>query len=78
MSGTSDLRWKPKDKIDGGKASDCWLTECGYTVARCYIGTEPVYQVTAPRESKPLAHPKSREEVVKVINMDKELRNDRD
>lgn len=72
------LKWKQKTNSDGDKLENCWLTECGYTVARCFIGEDAVYQVTAPKERTPLAHPRTRADVLKVINLDKELRSDRD
>lgn len=72
------LKWRQKRDRDGCLIKGCWITECGYTVAQCLVGESAIYQVTAPRESKPLAHPKTRGEVLKVINMDKELRNDVD
>lgn len=70
------LKWKQKTNSDGDKLNDCWITECGYTVARCFIDKDAVYAVTAPRESKPVAYPKTKDDVLKVINMDKELRSD--
>ena len=72
------LKWKQKTNKDGDLVNNCWLTECGYTVAKCFIGDESVYQVTAPKERAPLAHPRTKADVVKVINLDKELRSDRD
>lgn len=72
------LRWRQKRNSDGELIKDCWITECRYTVARCVIDGVEIYQVTAPRESKPLAHPRTRGEVLKVINIDKELRDDVD
>lgn len=74
----TDLTWKQKRTKDGEKIKGCWVSGCGYTLARCQVGADVVYQVSAPRERAPFAHVCTRKEVVMVINIDKELRSDRD
>lgn len=71
------VRWREKRDRDNKLVPDCWVTECGYTVAKCRIDTRTVYQVTAPGDRAPLAHPATKDDVLRVINIDKELRNDR-
>ncbi|MCK9466190.1 MAG: hypothetical protein M0Q29_09915 [Thiopseudomonas sp.] len=71
------LKWKPQVNRDGDKVANCWLTECRYKVARCFIGSAERYMVTAPGARAAFAYVGSREEVVAVIKIDKELHIDR-
>lgn len=69
------LKWKQHTGSGGSRAEDCWITECGYTVARCFIGEATRYLITAPSSGSPFAYVDTREEVVSAINVNKEQRN---
>ena len=62
---------------DGDKVENCWVTECKYTVARCFDGTAEQFMVTAPGARAAFAYVGSREEVIAVIKIDKEQHIDR-
>lgn len=70
----TSLKWKQYTGSDGSKAEGCWLTECGYKVARCFIGEATRYLITAPSSGTPFAYVDTREEVVSAININKEQR----
>lgn len=67
------VRWQQKKNRDGDLVPGCWVTECGYAVAKCMVGARAVFIVTAPGARKPMAYCKDRDEVVAAI---KECRTD--
>lgn len=71
----TNLKWKQHTSSDGSRAEGCWLTECGYTVARCFIGEATRYLITAPSSGAPFAYVDTREEVISAINTNKEQRS---
>ena len=71
------IKWKQQVNRDGDKVENCWVTECKYTVARCFIGNVERYTVTAPGARSAFAYVGSREEVIAVIKIDKEQHIDR-
>jgi len=63
------MKWAKKKNRDGDLIKDCWVTDGGYTVAICRL-PEQRFVVTRPGCNAPLAHVGSREEVLRVINID--------
>lgn len=61
------MRWQQKKNRDGDLVPGCWVTECGYKVARCMIGARAVFIVTAPSARKPMAYCRDRDEVISAI-----------
>lgn len=61
------MRWQQKKSRDGDLVPGCWVTECGYTVARATIGTVKRFIVTAPGQRKPFLYADSRDEVIQGI-----------
>lgn len=70
------VKWRQKRSRDGDLVPDCWETDCGYTVAKVRVADDAIYQVTPPHGRVPVAHARTQDEVLKVIVMDKELRNE--
>lgn len=61
-----------EDSRTGMDIPNCWITDCYYTVARCKTGGGSVmYQITAPRSSKPFAYTPNKREVRVIIETHK-------
>lgn len=62
------LTIKRKRSAETGRQMDrCWVSDCHYTIALCGVGDHAMYQVTAPRGSKPFAYTPRKEEVKSII-----------
>ena len=69
------IKWKQQVNRDGDKVENCWVTECKYTVARCFVGSAERYMVTAPGERAPFAYTPSKGEILKIIINHKQAQN---
>lgn len=59
--------WSPKvDPETNLPIPNCWISQHNYTVAVC-LTPERVFQVTAPKSSKPFAHLTDRNKVELLI-----------
>ena len=65
------MKWAVKKDRDGKPIKDCWLTDTGYTVAICRL-PDRRFVVTRPGSSVPFAYVGTRDEVLRVINIDME------
>lgn len=69
------IKWKQQVNRDGDKVENCWVTECKYTVARCFDGATERFMITAPGERAPLAYTPSKDEILKIIINHKQVQN---
>lgn len=63
-------RWRVKRTADGRVVPDYWQSEDGYTVALCRL-PENRFTVTRPGAKAPFAYLGSREEVLRVLDLDR-------
>lgn len=63
------MKWASKRNRDGQIIPNCWVTDCGYTVAECRL-PETRYPITRPGGTLPFAYAKDREEVIEIIQKD--------
>ena len=63
------MKWASKRDRDGQVVRDCWVTDSGYTVAKCRL-PEARYPITRPGDGLPFAYAKDRDEVVAIITQD--------
>ncbi|WCD79167.1 hypothetical protein [Pseudomonas sp. TUM22785] len=60
------LRWRQKRDRDQKLINDCWMTECGYTIALCRLPNNR-YTITAPGGSAPFAYTNERDDITPLI-----------
>jgi len=65
------LRWRKKRDRDNKLIKDCWITECGYTVALCRLPNNR-YTISAPGGSAPFAYTNERDDIEALIQAHKE------
>lgn len=74
------MKLKQKVSAETGKpVPKCWVIECNYTVAFCKTSEKGgMYQVLAPKRSKPFAYTQDKNEVRMIIKLHKEQQVDSD
>jgi hypothetical protein len=64
------IQWGVKRNRDRAEMKNCWLSECGYTLALTG-GDDPTYTLARPGEAVPFAYTPNQGDIGRLVRADK-------